>query len=277
MPRTSCRCPTRGSTPGSRPGTWRSTRSPSPTSTRRSRSTSCWCCCREWFQHPAARCRPTSGTSTTSTRRSTRGRRSRCGQIDGGRDHEFLERIFHKLLMNFTWWLNREDAEGDDLFAGGFLGLDNLSAFDRSHLPVGGSLEQSDATAWMYAYCLSMLRMARDPRGARPRLRRPDARRSSSTPSGSRAPSTAAACGTTRTASSTTRCACPTAPTVPLKVHSMVGLLPMLPAVIVPETSDRNGAWRSASISPGSSRTSRLTADAGARAGSSSARPASAG
>ncbi len=70
----------------------------------------------------------------------------------------FLERIFHKLLMNFTWWLNREDADGSDLFSGGFLGLDNLSAFDRSHLPVAGHLEQSDATAWMYAYCMSMLR-----------------------------------------------------------------------------------------------------------------------
>ena len=72
------------------------------------------------------------------------------------------ERIFHKLLLNFTWWLNRQDAEGNDLFSGGFLGLDNLSAFDRSHLPVAGRLEQSDATAWMFAYCLSMLRMALD-------------------------------------------------------------------------------------------------------------------
>ena len=77
-----------------------------------------------------------------------------------GGTREFLERIFHKLLLNFTWWLNREDAEGNDLFSGGFLGLDNLSAFDRSHLPVAGTLEQSDATAWMYAYCMSMLAMA---------------------------------------------------------------------------------------------------------------------
>ncbi len=76
------------------------------------------------------------------------------------------QRIFHKLLLNFTWWLNRQDAEGNDLFSGGFLGLDNLSAFDRSHMPVAGRLEQSDATAWMFAYCLSMLAHGVDARGA---------------------------------------------------------------------------------------------------------------
>ena len=80
--------------------------------------------------------------------------------IDGRRDTTFLKRIFHKLLLNFTWWMNREDKEGNDLFSGGFLGLDNIGAFDRSHLPAGTDLEQSDATAWMFAYCLAMLRIA---------------------------------------------------------------------------------------------------------------------
>ena len=84
----------------------------------------------------------------------------RVWEIDGRRDTAFLQRIFHKLLLNFTWWLNRQDSSGDDLFSGGFLGLDNLSAFDRSKLPFPGRLEQSDATAWMFAYCMSMLRMA---------------------------------------------------------------------------------------------------------------------
>jgi Mannosylglycerate hydrolase MGH1-like glycoside hydrolase domain len=81
-------------------------------------------------------------------------------RIDGGRDREFLERIFHKLLINFTWWVNRVDAEGNNLFAGGFLGLDNIGPFDRSHLPVAGKLEQSDGTGWMAFYSLAMLRMA---------------------------------------------------------------------------------------------------------------------
>jgi hypothetical protein len=81
-------------------------------------------------------------------------------RIDGGRDQAFLERIFHKLLINFTWWVNQQDAEGNNLFEGGFLGLDNIGPFDRSHLPVSGELEQSDGTGWMAFYALAMLRMA---------------------------------------------------------------------------------------------------------------------
>jgi len=80
--------------------------------------------------------------------------------IDGGTDREFLERIFQKLLVNFTWWLNREDADGKNVFGGGFLGLDNISPIDRSNLPEGVSLEQADGTAWMAYYTLSMLQIA---------------------------------------------------------------------------------------------------------------------
>jgi Mannosylglycerate hydrolase MGH1-like glycoside hydrolase domain len=77
------------------------------------------------------------------------------------RDSEFLERIFHKLLMNFSWWVNRKDVEGNNLFEGGFLGLDNIGLFDRSRpLPSGHVLEQSDATSWMAMYCLNMLAIA---------------------------------------------------------------------------------------------------------------------
>jgi hypothetical protein len=79
----------------------------------------------------------------------------------GDGDRNFLERIFHKLLLNFTWWVNRKDTEGKNIFEGGFLGLDNIGVFDRSApLPTGGHLEQSDATSWMGMYCLNMLSMA---------------------------------------------------------------------------------------------------------------------
>ncbi|SLM46518.1 conserved protein of unknown function [Nitrospira japonica] len=76
-------------------------------------------------------------------------------------DRRFLERIFHKLLLNFTWWVNRKDVDGKNIFQGGFLGLDNIGVFDRSApLPTGGRLEQSDATSWMGMYCLNMMSIA---------------------------------------------------------------------------------------------------------------------
>ncbi len=79
----------------------------------------------------------------------------------GKRDRAFLESVFQKLLMNFTWWVNRKDADGNNLFSGGFLGLDNIGVFDRSKpLPNGGFLQQADGTAWMAFYCLTMLSMA---------------------------------------------------------------------------------------------------------------------
>ncbi len=79
----------------------------------------------------------------------------------GCADRMFLERIFHKLLLNFTWWVNRKDSEGKNVFQGGFLGLDNIGVFDRSApLPTGGYIEQSDGTSWMGMFCLNMMTIA---------------------------------------------------------------------------------------------------------------------
>jgi hypothetical protein len=79
---------------------------------------------------------------------------------DGG-DLAFLERVFHKLMVNFTWWVNREDAEGRNVFQGGFLGLDNIGVFNRSaQLPTGGHIDQADGTSWMAMYALNLLRIA---------------------------------------------------------------------------------------------------------------------
>jgi hypothetical protein len=82
-------------------------------------------------------------------------------KLSGRPDYAFLETSFHKLLLNFTWWVNRKDSEGSNIFEGGFLGLDNIGVFDRSApLPTGGHIEQSDGTSWMAMYCLNMMKIA---------------------------------------------------------------------------------------------------------------------
>ncbi|NNE45314.1 MAG: glucosidase, partial [Rhodothermales bacterium] len=90
-------------------------------------------------------------------------------QVTGEADTVFLERVYHKLLLNFTWWVNRKDHGGNNVFQGGFLGLDNIGLFDRSKpIPTGGYLEQADGTAWMGMYCLYMLRISLELARTRP-------------------------------------------------------------------------------------------------------------
>lgn len=82
-------------------------------------------------------------------------------KVQGKADRPFLEEVFHKLLLNFTWWVNKKDYNGNNIFQGGFLGMDNIGVFDRSsQLPTGGYLEQSDGTSWMAMFTLNMLRMS---------------------------------------------------------------------------------------------------------------------
>jgi hypothetical protein len=87
--------------------------------------------------------------------------KSECQSNGGIGDLDFLERIMHKLIINFTWWVNRKDADNNNVFQGGFLGLDNIGVFDRSApLPAGGHIDQADGTSWMAMYCLNLMRIA---------------------------------------------------------------------------------------------------------------------
>jgi hypothetical protein len=116
--------------------------------------------CREWFQHPNGALAAYEWSFDDVNPPVQAWAAVEVFAIDGGRDTAFLNRIFDKLLVNFTWWVNREDRDGSNVFEGGFLGLDNIGPIDRSHLPQGQTLEQSDGTGWMGFYALSMAAMA---------------------------------------------------------------------------------------------------------------------
>jgi hypothetical protein len=116
--------------------------------------------CREWFQHPNGALPAYEWDFGDVNPPVHAWAALQVWAIDGGRDLDFLSRVFDKLLVNFTWWVNREDAGGNNVFEGGFLGLDNIGPIDRSHLPAGYTLEQSDATGWMGAYAVAMAAIA---------------------------------------------------------------------------------------------------------------------
>jgi hypothetical protein len=116
--------------------------------------------CREWFQHPNGALPAYEWDFGDVNPPVQAWAALEVFVIDGARDLDFLSVVFDKLLVNFTWWVNLEDADGSNVFEGGFLGLDNIGPLDRSHLPAGGRLEQSDATGWMAFYALSMATIA---------------------------------------------------------------------------------------------------------------------
>ncbi len=121
---------------------------------------------REWFMHPNGQLPayewvfgdvnpPVHAWATWRVFQIDRKQRGDCGDL------AFLERVFHKLMLNFTWWVNRKDAQGRNIFQGGFLGMDNIGIFDRSaSLPTGGFINQADGTSWMAMYCLNLMRIA---------------------------------------------------------------------------------------------------------------------
>ena len=125
--------------------------------------------CREWYMHPSGQL-PAYEFGFSDVNPPVHAWAAwQVYTMTGRRDRDFLERIFHKLLINFTWWVNRTDSDGNNIFTGGFLGLDNVGVFDRSHFPAHlGELEQADATAWMAFYCLRMLEIALELANANP-------------------------------------------------------------------------------------------------------------
>jgi hypothetical protein len=117
--------------------------------------------CREWYMHPNGQLPAYEWNFGDVNPPVHAWGALRVFEIDGSRDYEFLERVFHKLLLNFNWWVNRKDTEGKNVFEGGFLGLDNIGPIDRSAaLPVAGHLDQADGTAWMAMFCLNLLEIS---------------------------------------------------------------------------------------------------------------------
>ena len=115
---------------------------------------------REWYMHPSGQIPAYEfalGDVNPPVHAWAAWRVYKIADPPGKRDRAFLESVFQKLLLNFTWWVNRKDANGNNLFSGGFLGLDNIGVFDRSKpLPTGGCLQQADGTAWMAFYCVTV-------------------------------------------------------------------------------------------------------------------------
>ena len=156
--------------------------------------------------------------------------------IDGGTDVDFLSRVFDKLLINFTWWVNREDRSGSDVYEGGFLGLDNIGPIDRSHLATGMSLKQSDATGWMAFYSLTMAGIAAALHQAGQRTNADLVVKFLENFAAIRAALDAQGLWDDADGMFYDRLTTPTGEVIPLRVRSMVGVIPLLAAVSIDET-----------------------------------------
>lgn len=191
--------------------------------------------CREWFQHPNGALPAYEWDFGDVNPPVQAFAALEVFAIDGGRDLDFLSRVFDKLLVNFTWWVNREDADGSNLFEGGFLGLDNIGPLDRSHLPVGGVLEQSDATGWMAGYALAMTTIAAvlDRTGHRPA--RDLVHKFLEHFAEIRTAMSAQGMWDESDGLFYDRISVPGGGVVPVRVHSMVGIIPLLAVAVIDE------------------------------------------
>jgi hypothetical protein len=192
--------------------------------------------CREWFQHPSGTLPAYEWNFSDVNPPVQAWAALEVFAVDEGRDFEFLSRVFDKLLVNFTWWVNLEDAGGKNIYEGGFLGLDNIGPLDRSKLPVGGILEESDATGWMgfYAVMLGGIATALTQSGQRPAadlvvkfLEHFAAIRDALDSQGLWDPVDDFYYD---------RLVTPSGEQVPIKVRSMVGMIPLLAAAVVYES-----------------------------------------
>jgi hypothetical protein len=191
--------------------------------------------CREWFQHPNGALPAYEWDFGDVNPPVQAWAALEVFAIDGGRDLDFLGRVFDKLAVNFAWWINREDSDGSNVFEGGFLGLDNIGPLDRSHLPVGGLLEQADATGWMAGYALSMATIAAilDRTGQRPGLDLTLEYLEHF--AGIRGALEQQGLWDEADGLFYDRIVTPSGVAVPLKAQSMVGIIPMLAAAVVDE------------------------------------------
>jgi hypothetical protein len=191
--------------------------------------------CREWFQHPDGALPAYEWDFGDINPPVQAWAALEVFAIDGGRDVDFLSRVFDKLLVNFTWWVNREDSAGSNLFEGGFLGLDNIGPLDRSHLPVGGTLEQADATGWMATYALAMTTIAAilHHSGHRPTLDL--VQKFLEHFADIRTALDRQGMWDDRDGLFYDRIVTPDGGHVPVKVHSMVGIIPMLAVAVIDE------------------------------------------